>query len=255
MLTAESVLALAPDDSSAKAARALVAPAKWPLLGADDAAVWGECYPDKPVKLILPYPPGGGADQWARIVAGKLEKVLGQPVVFDYRPGASTTIGAEAAARAPADGYTIHLIDSTAFAYVPNMRKVNYDPLKSLMLVAYAKANPGKLTCASAVLGRRRGAVAGRQRPSHQHADLGLCNGRRPLQPWRRRRHHLAPPVPGDRSSGAGRRPALRVRCRTLAQSASAQPHAGGNVRDAHDCRVDRATECRCRTRLAARSA
>jgi len=64
----------------------------------------------------MSYPAGGGADSWARIVAVKLEKVLGQPILFDYRPGGSTTIGAEAAARAPADGYTIHLIDSTAFA-------------------------------------------------------------------------------------------------------------------------------------------
>ncbi|MFM1989204.1 MAG: hypothetical protein RJA99_2161 [Pseudomonadota bacterium] len=135
-------------------------------------------FPDRPPKLIVPYPAGGGADQWARIVAGKLEKVLGQPFVFDYRPGASTTIGAEAAARAPADGYTIHQYDSTAFAYVPNMRRVAYDPLKSFVplaflgdapfvlvahpsvparslaeLVAFAKANPGRLSVASAGVG------------------------------------------------------------------------------------------------------
>jgi tripartite-type tricarboxylate transporter receptor subunit TctC len=139
---------------------------------------WAGPFPEKAVKLIMPYPTGGGADQWARIVAGKAEKLLGQPIVFDYKPGGSTTIGADAAARAPADGYTIHLIDSTAFAYVPNMRKVNYDPIKSFTplvhlgdlpmalvahpsvpvrnlqeLVAYAKANPGKLNCASAGVG------------------------------------------------------------------------------------------------------
>jgi tripartite-type tricarboxylate transporter receptor subunit TctC len=95
-------------------------------LGSGQAA-WSAGFPEKPIKLIMPYPTGGGADQWARIVCGKAEKILGQPIVFDYRPGGSTTIGADAAARAPADGYTIHLIDSTAFAYVPNMRKVNYD--------------------------------------------------------------------------------------------------------------------------------
>ena len=135
-------------------------------------------YPDRPLKLIMSYPPGGGADQWARIVVAKLEKVLGQTVVFDYRPGGSTTIGAEAAARSAPDGYTIHLIDSTAFAYVPNLRKVNYDPIRSFAvlgplgalpmmivahpsvparniqeLVAHARANPGKLNCASAGVG------------------------------------------------------------------------------------------------------
>lgn len=135
-------------------------------------------YPEKPVRLIVPYPAGGGADAWSRIIAPRLEKQLGQPVVFDYRPGGSTTIGADATARSPADGYTIHLYDSTAFAYVPNMRRVSYDPIRSFVplaylgvlpfvivahpslpvktipeLVAHAKANPGKLTCASAGVG------------------------------------------------------------------------------------------------------
>jgi tripartite-type tricarboxylate transporter receptor subunit TctC len=144
------------------------------LAGRAVAAAW----PERPVKLIVPYPAGGGADSWARIVAGRLERTLGQPVVFDYRPGGSTTIGAEAAARAPADGYTIHLYDSTGFAYVPNMRRVPYEPVKSFVplaylgvlpfvivahpslpvrgiedLVAYARAHPGKLNCASAGVG------------------------------------------------------------------------------------------------------
>lgn len=155
---------------------------RWAGLGAASLGVigraWAAPFPEKPIKLIVPYPAGGGADQWARIVGGKAEKLLGQPIVFDYKPGASTTIGADAAAKAPADGYTIHLIDSTAFAYVPNMRKVSYDPLKSFTplvhlgelpfvlvahpsvparnlqeLIAYAKANPNKLNCASAGVG------------------------------------------------------------------------------------------------------
>ncbi len=135
-------------------------------------------YPEKPLKMIIPYPPGGGADAWGRLVAAKLEKVMGQAIVFDYKPGGSTTIGADAAARSPADGYTVFMIDSTAFAFVPNMRKVNYDPIRSFTpvgllgvgpmllvanpslpvrnvqeLVAHAKANPGKITIASAGVG------------------------------------------------------------------------------------------------------
>jgi len=135
-------------------------------------------FPERPIRLIVPYPAGGGADSWSRIVATRLEKALGQPIVFEYRPGGSTTIGADAAARAPADGYTIHLYDSTAFAYVPNMRRVSYDPIQSFVplahlgvlpfvfvahpsvpvgniaeLIAHAKANPGKLNCASAGVG------------------------------------------------------------------------------------------------------
>jgi tripartite-type tricarboxylate transporter receptor subunit TctC len=154
---------------------------QWAAMGATlgrlDRA-WAGAFPEKAIKLVVPYPSGGGADQWCRIVAGKVEKLLGQPIVFDYKPGASTTIGADAAAKAPADGYTIHLIDSTAFAYVPNMRKVPYDALKAFTplvhlgdlpfallahpsvpvknlqeLIAYAKANPNKLNCASAGVG------------------------------------------------------------------------------------------------------
>jgi tripartite-type tricarboxylate transporter receptor subunit TctC len=148
--------------------------AAWSITGRAGAST----FPDKPVRMIVPYPAGGGADQWARIVAGRLEKELGQPVIMDYRPGASTTIGADAAARAPADGYTVFMIDSTAFAYIPNLRRVTYDPIESFTplahlgnlpmllvanpavpartvqeLVAYAKANPGKLNCASAGVG------------------------------------------------------------------------------------------------------
>ena len=155
---------------------------RWAGAGAaaGSLAPWaqGQSFPDKPVKMIVPYPPGGGADSWARTVATRLEKALGQPVVFDYKPGGSTTIGADAAARSPADGHTLFMMDSTAFAYVPNMRKVNYDPIKSFApvgllgagpmllvanpalpvrnvqeLIAYARANPGKVTIASAGVG------------------------------------------------------------------------------------------------------
>ena len=79
---------------------------RWAGLGAASLGVigraWAAPFPEKPIKLIVPYPAGGGADQWARIVGGKAEKLLGQPIVFDYKPGASTTIGADAAAKAPA---------------------------------------------------------------------------------------------------------------------------------------------------------
>ena len=137
-----------------------------------------QSFPVRPIKIIIAVPPGGAVDLWARIVTAKLEKLLGQPIVFDYRPGGGTAIGAEAAARAPADGYTIHQIGSSALSYMPNMRKVPYNPLTSFVplgalgavplllvvnpkvparniaeLVAYAKANPGKLNYASSGIG------------------------------------------------------------------------------------------------------
>ena len=134
-----------------------------------------QTWPDKPVRLIVPYPAGGGADSWSRIVSGRLEKLLGQPIILDYKPGASTMIGNEAGARATPDGYTFLLYDSTGFAYVPHLRKISFDPINAYVplahlgaipfifvahpsvqarnmreLVALAKANPGKLNHASA---------------------------------------------------------------------------------------------------------
>ena len=80
--------------------------------------------PTKPIKLILGYTPGGAADATAREIAGVMEKILGQPMVVDYRPGAAGSIGAEAVANAAPDGYTVGLIDSAPLTIIPTTRKV-----------------------------------------------------------------------------------------------------------------------------------
>ena len=88
------------------------------------AAVLGACgvghvaaqgYPAKPVRLIIPFSAGGAADVPGRILADRLTAVLGQQVVIENRPGAGSTIGAEAAARAAPDGYTLFMISNTHF--------------------------------------------------------------------------------------------------------------------------------------------
>jgi tripartite-type tricarboxylate transporter receptor subunit TctC len=143
-----------------------------PLAGAQD-------YPAKPIRFIVPYPPGGPLDGIARMMADKMKDGLGQPVIIDNKPGAGGNIGADAAARSAPDGYTIvmgavatHAINPTLFSKIP------YDPIKDFApislvasvpnvlilnnetaaklkinsvkdLVAYAKANPGKLNYAS----------------------------------------------------------------------------------------------------------
>lgn len=88
-------------------------------------------YPAKPVRLVLGFPAGGGADSIVRVFIPSMEKVLGQPVIVDYRPGASSSIAAEVVAKSAPDGYTLHYIDAAPLAITPNLRKVDFDPLNS----------------------------------------------------------------------------------------------------------------------------
>lgn len=87
-------------------------------------------WPDKPIKMIVGYAPGGAADKLIRPVTDKLSKILGQQFIIDYKPGAGATIALDQAAKAAPDGYTLHITDSGPMTIVPNMRKTPYDPLK-----------------------------------------------------------------------------------------------------------------------------
>ncbi|SOZ38970.1 tripartite tricarboxylate transporter substrate binding protein [Cupriavidus neocaledonicus] len=132
-------------------------------------------YPDRPIRLVVPYPAGGAADTVARTLAAPLGAKLGQTIVVDNRPGASGVIGAGAVAKAAPDGYTL-LLDATAHSVNPSLQpRLPYDTVKDFApislvvlvpnllvvppdspfkspkdIVAAAKAKPGKLTYASA---------------------------------------------------------------------------------------------------------
>lgn len=131
-------------------------------------------YPERPIRVVVPYAAGGGVDSVARIVGQRLGTALGQQIVVDNRSGAGGVIGADAVAKAPPDGYTL-LLDASAFAANPAMRRLPFDPEKdlvpvSLVVVApnilvtspaspyrtmaefldHARRNPGTLTFASA---------------------------------------------------------------------------------------------------------
>ncbi len=88
-------------------------------------------YPDKPIKMLVGYAPGGAADKLIRPITDRLSKILKQPIVIDYKPGAGASLAADLTAKAPADGYTLHITDSGPMTILPHMRKLGYDPLKS----------------------------------------------------------------------------------------------------------------------------
>jgi tripartite-type tricarboxylate transporter receptor subunit TctC len=135
-------------------------------------------WPERPVKLILPYAPGGASDLIGRPWADKLSQAFGQQFVIENRGGASGIIGTEAVARSAPDGYTFLLTPSAPLTVQPILRKTPYDPFKSFApvgrvgdlisgfaihpavgvktfkeMIDYAKANPGKLAYGSAGLG------------------------------------------------------------------------------------------------------
>ena len=94
-------------------------------------SVAAQGYPSKPIRLLIGYAPGGSAEAGARPLARVLEPLLGQPLVFEYRPGNAGGVAMEAMKSAPADGYTLYYFDSGPLTIAPHLNKVGYDPLAS----------------------------------------------------------------------------------------------------------------------------
>jgi len=143
------------------------------------APAWGQQYPTRSIKWIVPYTPGGITDSVTRLVAKGLEEKLGQPIVIENKPGANSIVGVDYVSKAPPDGYTMltviaaHAANATLYA-----GKLNFDPVKSFEpislvavapliltvnndfpvhdvreLIAYAKANPNKISFGSSGVG------------------------------------------------------------------------------------------------------
>jgi len=148
---------------------------------------WAQTYPTRPVRIIVGFPPGGGADIFARLIGQWLSERLGQPFIIENRPGATGNIATEAVVRAPPDGYTLLMVLATNAVNATLYEKLNFNlsrdiapvagitrdslvivvnpsvPAKTVPeFIAYAKANPGKLSWAS-------GGIGG---PSHVAGEL-----------------------------------------------------------------------------------
>jgi tripartite-type tricarboxylate transporter receptor subunit TctC len=118
---------------------ALAATVLGPAITHAEAPTW----PAKPIRLVVPFPPGGGTDLVARALGQKLGERLKQPVVIDNRPGASTVIGTDAVAKAAPDGYTLLLSGSTSFSVNPALRaKLPYEPMRDLAPIAIVARTP-----------------------------------------------------------------------------------------------------------------
>jgi tripartite-type tricarboxylate transporter receptor subunit TctC len=151
------------------------------FLAAISAFSFGQNYPSRPIRILVPFQAGSAPDQIIRITAQGMQPALGQPLVIENRPGANGNIGVAEAARAAPDGYTLVSANNTTFAANPSLyRKLPFDPQKDFApvgrlvttglilavrpdfpakdlreFIAYAKANNGKLTAAQASAGMR----------------------------------------------------------------------------------------------------
>ncbi|HEV3501421.1 MAG TPA: tripartite tricarboxylate transporter substrate binding protein [Bradyrhizobium sp.] len=142
------------------------------------ASAAAQDFPSKPIRLIVPFPPGGPNDIIARVVGQRMSELIRQPVLIDNRSGQAGVLGTDAVAKSNPDGYTIGIVSASALAISPTMEKVAYDAQKDLApitlvatvpemlvvasnvpaknmaeLIALAKAEPGKLNFASAGVG------------------------------------------------------------------------------------------------------
>ena len=142
-------------------------------------AASAQTYPAKPIRFVVPYPPGGPLDAIARLLGQKVAESVKQPVIVDNKPGAGGNIGADAVAKSPPDGFTIlmgavatHAINPTLYASIPYDPVRDFQPITQVAstpnvlvvhpsipaanvreFIAYAKANPGKLNFASGSTG------------------------------------------------------------------------------------------------------
>lgn len=155
------------------------------LILAASCAAQAQAWPTKPVRLVVPYPPGGSTDVTARTLAERISGALGQPVLVENRAGAGGNIGIESVARADADGYTV-LVAPDFIASAPHVYKLNYDPMTQLVPVIQLTSQPvvlavhpslGVATVAELV-------AAAKQKPGLAYATSGAGSQQHMAAEW-----------------------------------------------------------------------
>ena len=104
-------------------------------------ASFGQTYPNKPIRLIVPFAAGGGLDATARFLGIHLSKLLGQPVVVDNKPGANGQLGVAAAVASPPDGYTLLFVNGSPLSVRPHLFKTGYNPMTDLAPISMIATN------------------------------------------------------------------------------------------------------------------
>ncbi len=111
-------------------------------LGLFSFAATAQAWPTKPIRLVIPFAPGGGTDILARVLAPRLSELLGQPIVVDNKPGASSIIGSQIVAQAPADGYTLLMVDSSILVNPGLRSNLPYDTMKAFTPISHLAVGP-----------------------------------------------------------------------------------------------------------------
>ena len=157
------------------------------------AAVQAQDYPSRPLRFIVPYPPGALTDVLARVIGDRLGTALKQPVVVENRAGAGTLIGADLVAKAPADGYTLLMATSTTLGISPAIySKPQIDPVKDFAPVSLVGSVNFFLVTSPSLRGKDRRRVDRPRAPQPGQVQLRLLRQRQP-----------APPVHGGVQEGA----------------------------------------------------
>lgn len=148
-------------------------------------------YPEKPIRIVVGFPPGGPADIAARLIGQKLAEAWGRPVLVENVPGAAGNIGADRVAKAAPDGYTLGLPNNAAIVVNPNLYKLPYDPVRDLVPISQACMTSHILVVGNAVPARNAGELVALAKARPGELTFASGGSGNPPSPFRTREHEV----------------------------------------------------------------